>query len=421
MNIIGNPKNRVLQLDGYLLDDQILEIIKTQLTDAFSDSSLPLKIQRIGSRHNKDLLFLFKLLLYKLFIWDKSTTYGLLLQNLKLSNNNNNNTNINNQLNNIGKLVILLNIISTYSIEKITSFLYSNDFNQLENSNPKLYLIFSKLINFLPLINNSSLLLEIFNKILFFIFGDYTTLYYRIFKIKHEILNQIGTSFASNPQSISYEFQDRQLIWNSFTEFINNISDIKMPKIITNIWNRTLIKVIKKDNEILKIDNDSMFRFLPERCCAICYLNDINQDKNIDDNLITNPYITNCNHIYCYFCLMNVMNNKFDDLNDDSDNIYKWNCLRCNEKVLWCQIYSNGMDDLNLRTNQYFESEKYLSRANNEDDDENNEGDEYDDDNTDNEEEEEEEESYQSSENNSSDNSMSETDSAYEYDEEESS
>ncbi|KAG0674185.1 hypothetical protein C6P40_002396 [Pichia californica] len=422
--LYGNPKNRVLQLDGYLLDEQIVSILQEQVTDAFSDSSLSLKIQRIGSRHSKDILFALKLLLFKLFVWDKSTTYGLLLQNLKLSNGKQNNLNSN--LNKLGKLLILINLISSYTLQKISSYLYSDEIGRLETTNPKIYAVLKKIINYLPFLENLSSFSQIINKIAFYLFGDYTSLYNRFFGIRHHVLNQVGTSFASNPQAISYEFQDRQLIWNSFTEFINNISDIKMPRFVTRSWKRAMKKVIQRRQKINDtIDNkeddndndDTLFRFLPERCCAICYSSDININKTTDDNLITNPYITNCGHIYCYFCIMNVMgsNNGFDD-NDDDDDELIWNCLRCNGKVQWCKIYTDGMKDIEVHTKQYFESDKYLELINSE----------LDEDEISSSEGEEDPESDISSQSNNSDSdsdsdsgsdSGSDSDSAYEYDE----
>lgn len=374
---LGNPRNRVLQLDGHLLDDQILNIFQSQLNDAFSDSSLPLKIQRISSRHGKDLIFFIKLLLFKLFLWDKSSTYGLILQNLKLSNNER----LGN-LNKMGKLFILLHLISSHFIGKLISFTYSEEATELEASNPILGFLLRKIMNYLPIIEAGSSFFEVANRIVFFALGDYTTLFYRLFRIRHERLNDSGVSFASNPQSISYEFQDRQLIWNAFTEFITNVSDIKMPKFVQRAWRKALIKVMKRDKKSVGSSmafegvnanegkNESMFRFLPERCCAICYVEDTSLTKNIDGDLITNPFVTNCGHIYCYFCLMKVMDKalKSDEClgnydEDDSDQFKKWSCLRCNEKVKWCKIFSEGMDELESRANKYFESSEYTDRS----------------------------------------------------------
>lgn len=380
--VFGNPRNRVLQLDGYLLDGQIATILQTQLTDAFADSTLPLKVQRIGSRHGNDLLLALKLILFKLFVWDKSTTYGLILQNLKLSNDNKSK-----KLTNIAKILILLNIISSHLLEKLSSYLYSGDANSLRETYPTLHSILQKLANYLPLIEIGSHFTDLANSVAFFTLGDYTSLFYRIFRIRHERLNHVGTSYASNPQTISYEFQDRQLIWNAFTEFVVNIQDVKMPKFLINAWKVALRRVMRREktvseefrefeenhdlhdqNEAINDSNSgkSIFKFLPIRCCAISYSMDPNPNKTVDDNLVTNPYITSCGHIYSYFCLMNAMNNSTntDDYfdNDDSGvNSGKWRCLRCGESVEWCKIYTEGMEDIKKETSDYLVSDNYKS------------------------------------------------------------
>lgn len=68
------------------------------------------------------------------------------------------------------------------------------------------------------------------------------------------------------------------------------------------------------------------------------------EDVSIEDNLITNPYITNCGHLYCYYCIIN----KLDDYNElnggvlvdkVSDDGTHWNCLRCGKPVLFCKPY----------------------------------------------------------------------------------
>lgn len=342
MQTLGNPINRVLQLDGSILEDQVASILEEKLTGALSDSSLPLKIQRIGSRYDKDIKVILKLLLFKLFIWDKSSTYGLILQNLKISNNKQK------SLNKLGKLVILISILSNYLIDKLLSFLYSGEFEELESENPKLFNVLNKLNDMIPKINKIFGILDISNTLTFLLFGDYTSVFNRLFKIRHERLNDLTVSFASNPQTLSYEFQDRQLIWNAITEFLTNLSKVPIPRTIKKIWK----KGVKRSNNIdLADDSKSMFKFLPERCCAICYFNDLSLDKNIDDNLITNAYITNCDHIYCYFCILNEMERA--RLNDDNEH---WNCLRCNENVKFIKIYNQGMDELEEEVEEYLQS-----------------------------------------------------------------
>jgi peroxin-2 len=430
---IGNPANRVLQLDGYLLDEQVIGILKEKLTDAFSDSSLPLKFQRIGSRHNNELIFLLKLILYKLFVWDKSSTYGLILQNLKLSNNKRTET-----LTKLGKLFILMQLINSYLNKKLSSFLYSEGFEELQEKNPKLFEILKKLNTSILFFTKTYKVFEILNTITFFTLGDYSSIFNRIFQIRHEKLDDLTVSFASNPQTISYEFQDRQLIWNGLTEFLTNFSNIKMPRFIIKIWKRTIKN--KNNNSNYKNlnnnsnndngnenDNNSVYKFLPERCCAICYENDLNIDKNIDDNLITNAYVTNCNHVYCYFCLMNEMEkakiNEDDDYEEDQNELRgKWKCLRCNERVIYGEIFTDGMGELKEEVDEYLYSVNKDYETDSEDDGQSDM--DVDSDIQNHSDDEEEDEADDNEEQNSSENSedsdlgdnTDSEDSAYEYD-----
>lgn len=73
---------------------------------------------------------------------------------------------------------------------------------------------------------------------------------------------------------------------------------------------------------------------LPETICAICYENSSAEvvvagtagGTNIgleEDNTVHNPYVTNCGHVYCYWCVTSKMRIYEDE----------WGCLRCGERV----------------------------------------------------------------------------------------
>lgn len=353
MTQIGNPRNRVLQLDGYLLEEQVESILEQQIKDVFSDTSLPLRIQRIGSRYGEDVGFLLKLLMFKLFVWDKSSTYGLMLQNLKLSNSSSTGKNA---LTRLGKLVLLGAVVARHVGSRIASFTYSADFEALHETHPKIYALLQKMIRISPFLDRGYAITEFVNTLAFYTYGSYVTVLHRVFGITHERINESGVSFASNPETISYEFQDRQLIWNGITEFLGNIKDVKLPRGVARIWHRAVHRVTSSmDSQSLSpgAEATAMFKFLPERCCAICYKQDPSVDKNVDDNLITNAYVTDCGHVYCYLCVMNEMykatNSEDYNVDDDSGGSH-WTCLRCNEKVYAVSIYQAGIHD-ELREN----------------------------------------------------------------------
>ena len=63
---------------------------------------------------------------------------------------------------------------------------------------------------------------------------------------------------------------------------------------------------------------------LPPHICAICHENDsgLTTPGTATSTVIHNPYITNCGHVYCYYCIKTKM--MIDD---------EWCCLRCSTKV----------------------------------------------------------------------------------------
>lgn len=65
---------------------------------------------------------------------------------------------------------------------------------------------------------------------------------------------------------------------------------------------------------------------LPAHICAICHENNTAASTttpgNATSTVIHNPYITNCGHVYCYYCVKTKM--MIDD---------EWCCLRCGKKV----------------------------------------------------------------------------------------
>ncbi|GMF00941.1 unnamed protein product [Ambrosiozyma monospora] len=135
----ANPPNRVLQYDAQLLDDEIFAMLNKQVTQALSDTNLPTFFQRLNSRYSKELGLLLKLIVFKFTIWDKDSSYGLSLQNLRLSGVNGKRTS---RITQVRKLLLLASIVSSHLLEKLESYLYSLDDNgygettpNIENSN----------------------------------------------------------------------------------------------------------------------------------------------------------------------------------------------------------------------------------------------------------------------------------------------
>ncbi|KAI8056773.1 Pex12 amino terminal region-domain-containing protein [Syncephalis plumigaleata] len=91
-------------------------------------------------------------------------------------------------------------------------------------------------------------------------------------------------------RAVSFEFLNRQLIWHAFTEFLLFI----MPLInLERLGNTVRRRFTKADASLAK---------LPERICVFCY-EEQPKDQVVLGTQVQLPYITNCSHIYCYYCI----------------------------------------------------------------------------------------------------------------------
>ena len=129
----------------------------------------------------------------------------------------------------------------------------------------------------------------------FFLNSRYLYLSHRILGIKSTYRNRL------KPRLLNSEFITRQVIWQGFTDFAVFIA----PFINWNkLRNWTRIGISKK------------FQNLSSDTCALCI------DKGYKSIKITNPYITNCDHSFCYYCIKSEM------MADSS-----WKCILCRTKV----------------------------------------------------------------------------------------
>ncbi|CCH43194.1 Peroxisome assembly factor 1 [Wickerhamomyces ciferrii] len=309
-----NPNTRVSQLDATLLDQELFNNLSKQTLSIFN------KIAPIyKTKYSNEIDFILRSLLFKFTVWDKDQSYGLFLQNLKYKN-----------LNLIKKIsYYLVFILGYYLSQKLQSFIYNDE--DLDpgygGANSRLKNFFIKIFK-KSYINLSKLykILSFLNFIDFLITGKYQSLNLRLLNIK---INIFSVELAKlNKGNISFEFQNRQLIWNTFLEFILFILPIFQNSKFQNQFKK-LLNFNKSSNTI----NSKSLKFdhLTEKQCAICYENGSNR---IHDFLITNPYKTNCGHIYCYICILT----KLETSKNMGEN---WECLRCNSKVEYCKAYED--------------------------------------------------------------------------------
>eukprot|EP01027_Heterolobosea_sp_BB2_P016472 GEZU01023461.1.p1 GENE.GEZU01023461.1~~GEZU01023461.1.p1 ORF type:complete len:145 (+),score=15.39 GEZU01023461.1:168-602(+) len=101
-------------------------------------------------------------------------------------------------------------------------------------------------------------------------------------------------------RQVSFEYMNRQLVWSGFAEMLLFL----IPLINLEKMKRLLLGRMQRQ---VLLDESA----LPLSACPICELNPVQV-----------PYITNCGHMYCYYCLKTA-------LMTDSD----FHCHRCGQKV----------------------------------------------------------------------------------------
>ncbi|KAH3668623.1 hypothetical protein OGAPHI_002377 [Ogataea philodendri] len=331
-----------LPVDAKLLDNEIFDMLSKQVTDAISNPKLPRMFQLLNSRYSEEIKLVLELLIFRLTVWSKNTSYGLLLQNLVMSDGKARSRKSKSELSSITKTLLLSHLVLNYAYKKLESYLYTHeeddgDDEELSFWRSRLQSLVKSLANVLPVLKKWYTGLSLANFLLFLVNGRYPNLLTRLLRITYKPMVRTQVSFASNPETISYEFQDRQLVWNTLTEFLVFI----MPMLSVPRVSKPILRLFHA-NQPPERDSTAVYKFLPERCCAICYQNTSlagTSDAAIDDHLITNPYETSCGHVYCYVCLLNKLEES-RQLGDES-----WQCLRCGSGVEYVRVFDGEVEE----------------------------------------------------------------------------
>lgn len=314
------PQPRVGQLDASILDSELVDLLKTQLWNVFTNFRPHLK-----DSYESELLLALKLLIFKLTVWDHSATYGAKLQNLKFVDGRVG-TSLSRPLSRTQKLGYGLLVVGGEflwdRLERFTSEL--SDSSNYDSQRARLGRVLRKLSDLLSSLWSIS---SLFNFLLFLYTGRYSTLILRLLRIR------LVPASRSLSRQVNFEFQNRQLVWNAFTEFLFFIVPImNLPKI-----KRQISKLVTKalGSKSVSTSQDSQLSFLPEKTCAICYQgsND-SEDGNsfaAHNTDVTNPYeALECKHIYCYVCITTKL------LEASGEG---WNCLRCTAIITKARPY----------------------------------------------------------------------------------
>ncbi|KAK9452740.1 Pex12 amino terminal region-domain-containing protein [Dipodascopsis uninucleata] len=299
---------RVGQVDADLLDNELFDILRSKLLDA-----LKLVNSRTLDQYDSEVQLLLRLLLFKVTVWDNSATYGGLLENLRFVDGRGGLINSGTLKNPSRKQKLLLGFLLVFGDYTWRKFLDAISSSQGEGT------IKERLYGFALKLETVYSSLDFLNFISFLYNGKYPSLFNRLFRLR------LISSSRSLSREVSFEFLNRKLVWDEFTNFLLYVLPlIRLPRI-----KRRFEKFIKGPS--VSAEKIGPLQFLPERICAICYHTDSNMNvlpgtaNDTNSNLITNPYSTvECGHIYCYVCITTQIEEQ------DGEG---WNCLRCGTLV----------------------------------------------------------------------------------------
>lgn len=363
--------SKVAQLDSVLLDNEIYGLLSKQVTDTVGYFYRP-----FVTSYNHEIKFLLKSLLFKYTLWDNSNTYGFFLQNISLVGRNGRKL-----TKRVKLLYYLLFVVGEYGYEKLSDYVFSDNEGEsktskaLKSALSKLIVQFSNLLSILKLANFVRFLAD----------GKYSSLKFQLLNIRTKIRSLDFDKMYKG--SVNYEFQSRQVLWNTLIEFVVFLLPIvvrfKRKKNHVHLTktndDRSKLKVIRnyldgkyfsggalEDVEKKPAEEvEGELSWLPASQCAICY-DPKHPEKS---NLITSPYITNCGHVYSYSCILEKLERYsptsvtlqklqiLEQKNDPEELAGFWKCLRCGKPVLWCEPYNDINEDAILVNEDELQSE----------------------------------------------------------------
>lgn len=328
------PSPRVSQLDSHILDVELFSLLKQQLADVFQQ----LTGERWSYSQQPELWsLLLKLLVFHLTLGKSGSTYGLKLQNLKLTNSRTGSL-----IGRSSKLLLLAVIFGEFGFQKLQSYLYSTEERLSTTGNSilqklKAFLLLRK-TEILKTVDGTLKVLRLANFVSFLVYGKFPTLIHRVLGIS--LTPIVADLLKFHGDNVNFEFQNRQLVWNVMTEFLVFI----LPLLQINKAKKSIKKFISSTKG-QKTPSPSAFlhlRFadLPVSQCAMCIQNKELRGTKVATTQVTNPFVTNCGHLFCYICLAT----RFNSINNGVEEAEF--CPRCNKKLTNFKEYAS--DDVDV-------------------------------------------------------------------------
>ncbi|KAK3941054.1 peroxisomal biogenesis factor 2 [Diplogelasinospora grovesii] len=342
------PAFRVGQVDAELLDEELVDLLRSQVGDA---------LRYFGSTIKDDweaeILLALRAVLFKLTVWDHDATYGAALQNLKFTDarRSQDNTVLAPPSRWQKSLYGLVTVGGRYVWTKWENWLLDNqdedDYNPGGGGNPGRGRV-QRLARLTSTIGNLHALAAFASFCVFLLHGRYRTLLDRVLRMR------LAPPTSQVSREVSFEYLNRQLVWHAFTEFLLFV----LPLVGINRWRRWLSRTWRKTKDIITTTGtdkdaqkkDGEYAFLPERTCAICYQDQNTANTEADvlaaaaaksgvvgsaQTDVTNPYeAIPCGCIYCFVCLATRIEREEGE---------GWNCLRCGELIKECKPWNGDV------------------------------------------------------------------------------
>ncbi|KAJ3175200.1 peroxisome assembly protein (Peroxin-2) [Geranomyces variabilis] len=264
---------RVSQMDAELLDAELTTIVKNQLVSMFTFFKRDIK-----DTYDPEITAVLQYIMCHLSIYSMGASYGLQLQNLKYRN----------EARHQGRLEIsgvdaplsmtqkvlhaLFYIGGRWGVLRINRYATAHEWSEEANTSWR-----NRLWRYMQKAETAYKALSLLNFLAFLYNGRYRSLLDRLLRMR------LVYRRRETARQVSFEFMNRQLVWHAFTEFL--------------LFLVPLINVERVKNTITRAISGPVTVDLPDHICAICHAED--RPKTT----IHTPYVTDCGHVYCYYCI----------------------------------------------------------------------------------------------------------------------
>lgn len=352
------PHFRVGQVDAELLDEELLSLLRAQVSEALKYFG-----GHLSDDWGPEIGALLRAVVWKLSIWDRGTSYGASLQGLHYIDARRDQGTGRVTEGSTGATKWqrtaygLLTVGGRYTWQKLDDWLLDRE-GGYEEPSP----LVKKLSSLTNWANTTHEVAGLLSFLVFLYNGKYRTLVDRLLHMR------LSPTSARTSREVSFEYLNRQLVWHAFTEFLLFL----LPLVGIARWRRWLARAWKKvRTAFTKTSEDEddatsgELAFLPERTCAICYRDQNVVAGNSEADVmaqsagsvggggvigsaqtdITNPYeALPCKCIYCFVCLAQRI---------EAEEGEGWTCLRCGEVIKECRPWSGDvLEDVRQKTSR---------------------------------------------------------------------